>query len=283
VPPPLPSRRSAHLDGRCSQWAKYLTQLKESAGSSLQWLHQTKESADATTQSYLVLERCLSGALPDSVQMRAEPKTPHHLINLLRQPRDYAAEAHHLISAVEIDASIGFYQTSQTMNAQCAIPANPFRPEHVLTLLASAQSLPSEKRLQLIRVDTQVDAFSPASNHTYLVPGQQPLQGRTYPGDKDRIFAVAGNPQAYRTPIRIRKVSVADRNAYDIGVQFGVRMQRQGTQARGERRGWCPRSESNRHAFNGGGFSYHFGFRRAARSYSRVRGLEHAFTIALRP
>ena len=27
----------------------------------------------------------------------------------------------------------------------------------------------------------------------------------------------------------------------------------------------CPRSESNRHAFKGGGFSYHFGFRRPAR------------------
>jgi hypothetical protein len=30
-------------------------------------------------------------------------------------------------------------------------------------------------------------------------------------------------------------------------------------------RGWCPRSESNRHAFKGGGFSSHFGFRRPAR------------------
>jgi hypothetical protein len=29
---------------------------------------------------------------------------------------------------------------------------------------------------------------------------------------------------------------------------------------------WCPRSESNRHAFKGGGFSSHFGFRRPARS-----------------
>ena len=28
---------------------------------------------------------------------------------------------------------------------------------------------------------------------------------------------------------------------------------------------WCPRSESNRHAFKGGGFSCHFGFRRPAR------------------
>src|SRR5580765_516415 len=29
---------------------------------------------------------------------------------------------------------------------------------------------------------------------------------------------------------------------------------------------WCPRSESNRHAFKGGGFSYHFGFRRPERT-----------------
>ena len=29
---------------------------------------------------------------------------------------------------------------------------------------------------------------------------------------------------------------------------------------------WCPRSESNRHAFKGGGFSSHFGFRRIAPS-----------------
>ena len=199
--------------------------------------------------------------------MRTEPKTPHHLVNLLRQPRDYGAEAHHLISAVQIDASIGFYQTSQTMDAQCAIPANPFGHEHVLTLLASAQRLPSEKRLQLIRVDTHVDAFSPASHHTYLVPGQQPLQSRTYLGDEDRILAVAGNPQAYRTPIRVRKVSVADRDAYDIGVQFGVRMQGQGPVAHGkssERAGWCPGPDSNRHAFRVGGFSSHFGFRRPA-------------------
>ena len=43
---------------------------------------------------------------------------------------------------------------------------------------------------------------------------------------------------------------------------------------------WCPRSESNRHAFKGGGFSYHFGFRRPGQE-SRVRGLEHAFTVAV--
>jgi hypothetical protein len=30
---------------------------------------------------------------------------------------------------------------------------------------------------------------------------------------------------------------------------------------------WCPRSESNRHAFKGGGFSYHFGFGRRARQH----------------
>jgi hypothetical protein len=41
----------------------------------------------------------------------------------------------------------------------------------------------------------------------------------------------------------------------------------------------CPRSESNRHAFKGGGFSCHFGFRRPEQN-SRVRGLEHAFTVA---
>ena len=47
---------------------------------------------------------------------------------------------------------------------------------------------------------------------------------------------------------------------------------------------WCPRSESNRHAFKGGGFSYHFGFRHPrAGSSARVRGLEHAFTVAVRP
>ena len=43
---------------------------------------------------------------------------------------------------------------------------------------------------------------------------------------------------------------------------------------------WCPRSESNRHAFKGGGFSYHFGFRRPAALGTRVRSLEHAFTVA---
>ena len=32
---------------------------------------------------------------------------------------------------------------------------------------------------------------------------------------------------------------------------------------------WCPRSESNRHAFKGGGFSSHFGFRRPVRKTSR--------------
>src|SRR6516164_4489271 len=42
----------------------------------------------------------------------------------------------------------------------------------------------------------------------------------------------------------------------------------------------CPRSESNRHAFKGGGFSYHLGFRRPGQE-SRVRGLEHAFTVAV--
>jgi hypothetical protein len=30
---------------------------------------------------------------------------------------------------------------------------------------------------------------------------------------------------------------------------------------------WCPRSESNRHAFKGGGFSYHFGFRGPEQQY----------------
>src|SRR5438874_329663 len=30
---------------------------------------------------------------------------------------------------------------------------------------------------------------------------------------------------------------------------------------------WCPRSESNRHAFTGGGFSCHFGFRRPGRKH----------------
>jgi hypothetical protein len=42
---------------------------------------------------------------------------------------------------------------------------------------------------------------------------------------------------------------------------------------------WCPRSESNRHAFKGGGFSCHFSFR-CPGEYFRVRGLEHAFTVA---
>ena len=42
---------------------------------------------------------------------------------------------------------------------------------------------------------------------------------------------------------------------------------------------WCPRSESNRHAFKGGGFSCRFGFRRPA-CIARVRGLEHAVTMA---
>ena len=46
---------------------------------------------------------------------------------------------------------------------------------------------------------------------------------------------------------------------------------------------WCPRSESNRHAFKGGGFSSRCGFRRPARWDRGVRGLEHAFTVALRP
>lgn len=32
------------------------------------------------------------------------------------------------------------------------------------------------------------------------------------------------------------------------------------------RKFWCPRSESNRHAFKGGGFSCHFGFRRPERN-----------------
>lgn len=43
---------------------------------------------------------------------------------------------------------------------------------------------------------------------------------------------------------------------------------------------WCPRSESNRHAFKGGGFSCHFGFRRPEGITARVRGLEHAITMA---
>jgi hypothetical protein len=125
---------------------------QESSCSSLQWLYQIKESADPATQSHVILERCLFGALPNSVQARTKPKTPHHLVNLLSQPRHYGAEAHHLISAVQVDAPIGFYQASQTMDAQCAIPANPSRHEHVLTLLASAQRSPSEKRLQLIGI-----------------------------------------------------------------------------------------------------------------------------------
>jgi hypothetical protein len=33
----------------------------------------------------------------------------------------------------------------------------------------------------------------------------------------------------------------------------------------------------------GGGFSCHFGFRRPRDRFREVRGLEHAFTIALRP
>lgn len=44
---------------------------------------------------------------------------------------------------------------------------------------------------------------------------------------------------------------------------------------------WCPRPESNRHDREVEGFSYHFDFRRQRKSV--VRGLEHAFTIALRP
>src|SRR4029078_4307281 len=44
---------------------------------------------------------------------------------------------------------------------------------------------------------------------------------------------------------------------------------------------WFSRYESNRHAFNGGGFSCHFGFCRAAWGHPRFRGLEHAFTLAL--
>jgi hypothetical protein len=43
---------------------------------------------------------------------------------------------------------------------------------------------------------------------------------------------------------------------------------------------WCPRPESNRHDREVEGFSCHFGFRR--RRASTVRGLEHAFTLALR-
>jgi hypothetical protein len=39
--------------------------------------------------------------------------------------------------------------------------------------------------------------------------------------------------------------------------------------------------ESTRHAFNGGGFSSYFGFRR--RRICDVRSLEHAFTVVLRP
>ena len=47
-------------------------------------------------------------------------------------------------------------------------------------------------------------------------------------------------------------------------------------------RKWCPRPDLNRHDPEVEGFSYHFGFRRRPWRTAGVRGLEHAFTLALR-
>jgi hypothetical protein len=111
--------------------------------SSLQRLYQIKEGADLPTQSHGVLEGVLTWGLANSVQARAESQASNHGVDLLRQGRHHGAEDNHLISAVQIDGSVRFDETSQAMDAERAILANPFGHEHVLSLLASAQRLPT--------------------------------------------------------------------------------------------------------------------------------------------
>jgi hypothetical protein len=88
-------------------------------------------------------------------------------------------------------------------------------------------------------------------------------------------------PKAHRSAVGVRKVAVADCYADDVGSEQEIVAE---PDAAKSHYSMVPEVGVEPTRCLGGGFSCHFGFRRPRGPYGRkVRGLEHAFTIVLRP
>src|SRR4029453_7499242 len=100
------------------------------------------------------------------------------------------------------------------MDAERPIVTDPFGHTYVLLQLAATQRAPSEQRFQTIGIDAHVDVIPRAADHAYLVLGQKPFEGGTDFCNQRWILGVAGNTQTYGPPIWIRKIAVANGEAY---------------------------------------------------------------------